>query len=426
MAPHVEESLRKAITLASARGHEYATLEHLLLALSEEKEILSLFDACGVDVAALRRDLERFLTNELECLSSCDKTDPMLSESFQRVLHRADNHVRASGRQEILASNLLVAFFMERESYAVYVLRKHGVSRYHVVHYLSHGKLQKGRAAIVSVGREDTDEEHSDDALTTWCVHLNQKATDGHIDPLIGRETELFRVVQILCRRTKNNPLFVGDPGVGKTALAEGLALGIVQDSVPEPLLGMDVYALDMGSLLAGTRYRGDFEERLKAVVTAIERHGRALLFIDEIHTLVGAGATSGGSMDASNLLKPALAQGLRCIGSTTYKEYRHYFEKDRALVRRFQKIDVKEPSRADTIKILQGLKASYEEHHNVCYDLEALERAVDLSCRYIGDRRLPDKAIDIIDEAGAFLRLKNGGGGAGGVVRKRNAFILP
>ncbi|MBC6444141.1 MAG: ATP-dependent Clp protease ATP-binding subunit ClpA [Alphaproteobacteria bacterium GM202ARS2] len=418
MSPRVEESLRKAINLASSRGNEYATLEHLLLALSEDKDVLDIFDACHVDVASLRRDLEDFIDKEFESLSSLEDNEVFLTLSFQRVLRRADTHVRSSRKRTLSSVHLLVALFSERESYAVYALQKQGVSRYSVVHYLSHGTVRSSPPSVrISVSRfsnddtseRDTESESVDSAkvLSQWCVDLNRRAEEGAIDPLIGRDLEMSRTMQILCRRGKNNPLFVGEPGVGKTALAEGLALRIHEKAVPEPLREFVIYALDMGSLLAGTRYRGDFEERLKAVVSAIEAHGKALLFIDEIHTLVGAGATSGGSMDASNLLKPSLARGaLRCIGSTTYKEYRTHFEKDRALVRRFQKIDIAEPSQEDALKILLGLKARYEKHHQVRYREEALQRAVELSCRYMGDRRLPDKAIDIMDEVGAWQRL--------------------
>ena len=432
MSPRVEESLRKAINLASSRGNEYATLEHLLLALSEDKDVLEIFDACRVDVLSLRRDLEDFIDKEFERLSSVEDNEVFLTLSFQRVLRRADTHVRSSRKRTLSSAHLLVALFSERESYAVYALQKRGISRYRVVHYLSHGtshgayqgtsrsappsvRIEVSRFSTDESEQSTTDGESADGAkvLSQWCVDLNSKAAAGGIDPLIGRDAELSRTMQILCRRGKNNPLFVGEPGVGKTALAEGLALRIHEKVVPEPLRDFVIYALDMGSLLAGTRYRGDFEERLKSVVSAIESHGKALLFIDEIHTLVGAGATSGGSMDASNLLKPSLARGaLRCIGSTTYKEYRTHFEKDRALVRRFQKIDIAEPTQADTLKILLGLKARYESHHKVRYREEALQRAVELSCRYMGERRLPDKAIDVMDEAGAWHRLQGSAAG--------------
>jgi ATP-dependent Clp protease ATP-binding subunit ClpA len=371
--------------------------------------------ACGVKIDKLRQELVRYLDRELAGLVTSRGEDAKPTAGFQRVLQRAAIHVQSSGREEVTGANVLVALFSERESHAVYFLHQQEMSRLDAVNYISHGiakvpglsQQQSVHGADEDVGGERVVKK-GHDALDAYCVNLNEKAAKGKIDPLIGREAEVERTIQILCRRTKNNPLYVGDPGVGKTAIAEGLARRILYDDVPEVLRGVTIYALDMGALLAGTRYRGDFEERLKAVISELEsQEGAAILFIDEIHTVIGAGATSGGSMDASNILKPTLAAGtLRCIGSTTYKEFRNYFEKDRALVRRFQKIDVNEPSLEDTVKILRGLKPYYESHHGVRYTNEALRTAVDLSSRYINDRKLPDKAIDVLDEVGAAQML--------------------
>jgi ATP-dependent Clp protease ATP-binding subunit ClpA len=402
--------LHRALELAAERRHEYATLEHLLLALTEDQDAIAVLRACGVDMEKLRGDLSKYVASELNDLTSAHGEETKPTASFQRVIQRAAIHVQSSGREEVTGANVLVAMFAERESHAIYFLQEQDMTRYDAVNYISHGiaKVQ-GRSQEKTVGGADEDAQpekvvkKGHDALDAYCVNLNRKAASGRIDPLIGRESEVERTIQILCRRTKNNPLYVGDPGVGKTAIAEGLARRIVKGDVPEVLFDCTIYALDMGALLAGTRYRGDFEERLKTVLAELEAERGAILFIDEIHTVIGAGATSGGAMDASNLLKPALASGnLRCIGSTTYKEYRSYFEKDRALVRRFQKIDVNEPSVEDSVKILEGLKPYYEKHHNVRYTSEAIRSAVELSARYIGDRKLPDKAIDVIDEAGA------------------------
>ncbi|MFP6712461.1 MAG: ATP-dependent Clp protease ATP-binding subunit ClpA [Rhodospirillales bacterium] len=414
LSRNLEQSLHRALALATERNHEYATLEHLLLALTDDQDGISVLRACGVDVEKLRLDLTSFIDDDLGDLVTAKLAEPKPTAGFQRVVQRAAIHVQSSGREEVTGANVLVAIFSEREAHAVYFLQLHDMTRLDAVNYISHG--------IAKVpGYSDTKEVHGADdemteekevkkgseALDTYCVNLNQKAIDGKIDPLIGREQEIDRTIQVLCRRTKNNPLYVGDPGVGKTAIAEGLARRIVEGDVPEVLLDNVIYSLDMGSLLAGTRYRGDFEERIKAVLTELEEMPHSILFIDEIHTVIGAGATSGGSMDASNLLKPSLQNGaLRCVGSTTYKEYRGHFEKDRALVRRFQKIDVYEPSIEDTVKILRGLKPYYEEHHNVRYTAEALRQAVELSARYIHDRKLPDKAIDVIDEVGASRML--------------------
>ena len=419
----LEKTLRKALALANERHHEYATLEHLLLALIDDPDAAAVLRACNVDLDQLRKNVVQYLDTDLDNLIVETIDEAKATAGFQRVVQRAAIHVQSSGREEVTGANVLVAIFAERESHAAYFLQEQDMTRYDAVNYISHGIAK--RAGLSDPSRtprgvdEDADARESKEAkdgpegkkkegaLDAYCVNLNRKARDGRIDPLIGREAEVQRTIQVLCRRQKNNPLLVGDPGVGKTAIAEGLARKIVGGEVPEVLAGATVFALDMGALLAGTRYRGDFEERLKQVMKEIEQHKDAILFIDEIHTVIGAGATSGGAMDASNLLKPALAQGsLRCIGSTTYKEYRQYFEKDRALVRRFQKIDVHEPSVPDTVEILKGLKPYFEEFHKVRYTQEAVKAAVELSARYIHDRKLPDKAIDVIDETGASQML--------------------
>ncbi|MEE2662376.1 MAG: ATP-dependent Clp protease ATP-binding subunit ClpA [Pseudomonadota bacterium] len=410
----LEKSLHRALGYASDRSHEYATLEHLLFALIEDQDAISVLKACGVEIDKLSKDLKRYLDEELSNLVIESDDDPKPTASFQRVVQRAAIHVQSSGRQEVTGANVLVAMFSERESHAIYFLQEQDMSRFDAVNYISHGIAKvPGRSDERSVHGSDGDNTDGDgtkpagEALDTYCVNLNQRASDGKIDPLIGRDSEIERTIQVLCRRTKNNPLYVGDSGVGKTAIAEGLARRIHNEEVPDVLKGATIFALDMGALLAGTRYRGDFEERLKAVVAELEKHEDAVLFIDEIHTVIGAGATSGGSMDASNLLKPALQGGsLKCIGSTTYKEYRSYFEKDRALARRFQKIDVPEPSVEDAVKILRGLKPYYEKHHRVRYTAAAIRTAVELASKYINDRKLPDKAIDVIDEVGAAQKL--------------------
>ena len=420
LSRNLEQTLHRALGFASERKHEYATLEHLLLGLVEDSDAATVLRACGVDLDKLRTDLTEFLDKDLAGLATDRPGDPKPTAGFQRVVQRAAIHVQSSGRDEVTGANVLVALFSERESHAVYFLQTQDMTRLDAVNFISHGIAKApGRSTTRPVqgapeahGNEQEREEkparRGQDALSNYCVNLNKKAMAGKIDPLIGRDSEIERTIQILCRRTKNNPLYVGDPGVGKTAIAEGLAKRIVEGDVPEVLAKSTIYALDMGSLLAGTRYRGDFEERLKAVVTELEAQPNAVLFIDEIHTVIGAGATSGGAMDASNLLKPALASGtLRCIGSTTYKEFRNYFEKDRALVRRFQKIDVNEPSQEDAVKILRGLKVNYEKHHKVRYTDEAIVAAVELSAKYIHDRKLPDKAIDVIDEVGASRMLQ-------------------
>ena len=428
LSRNLEQTLHRALSLASDRRHEYATLEHLLLGLADDSDAATVLRACGVDLDKLRADLTEFLDKDLSGLASDRPGEPKPTAAFQRVVQRAAIHVQSSGRDEVTGANVLVAMFSERETHAVYFLQLQDMTRLDAVNFISHGIAKApGRAAQRPVqgsaqppgtgggnGEGEGEREEgrrgakSQDGLSAYCVNLNKKAIAGKIDPLIGRDHEIERTIQILCRRTKNNPLYVGDPGVGKTAIAEGLAKRIVEGDVPEVLSKCTIYALDMGALLAGTRYRGDFEERLKAVVTELENTQGGILFIDEIHTVIGAGATSGGAMDASNLLKPALAQGtLRCIGSTTYKEFRTYFEKDRALVRRFQKIDVNEPSVEDAVKILRGLKANYEKHHKVRYTEEAIRAAVELSAKYINDRKLPDKAIDVIDEVGASRMLQ-------------------
>lgn len=418
-SPHLEETLHRALNEANVRAHEYATLEHLLLSLLDDPEAVSVLRACDVDIDVLRSQITEYLDLEMEALAVEDeRVEATPTAGFQRVVQRALLHVQSSGREEMTGANLLVALFSERESHAVFFLQSQDMTRLDAVSYISHGIAkvpELGEAKRVQ-GAEEADDngdtgeaggEKDGAALSAYCVNLNEKAKSGKIDPLIGRAAELERAVQILCRRSKNNPLLVGDPGVGKTAIAEGLARLIVEKNVPDVLLDAVIFSLDMGTLLAGTRYRGDFEERLKSVVKELEARDGAILFIDEIHTVIGAGATSGGAMDASNLLKPALASGaLRCMGSTTYKEFRSHFEKDRALLRRFQKIDVNEPSVEDTVKILKGLKPYYEEHHNVRYTLDAIKTAVELSDRYISDRKLPDKAIDVIDETGAAQML--------------------
>ena len=414
----LEKALHQAMNLARQRAHEFATLEHLLLALTEDRDTLAVLTGCDVDVDALKGDLEDFINEELDSLVVPNGQDARPTAAFQRVIQRAVIHVQSSGKEEVTGANVLVAIFAERESHAAYFLEQQDMSRLDAVNFISHGITKSGPNEQRQVrGAENTGHGHGEEgerqgngqssALADFCVNLNDKSRAGKIDPLIGRDAELRRTIQVLCRRSKNNPIYVGDAGVGKTAIAEGLARKIVEGEVPEVLRGATIYALDMGSLLAGTRYRGDFEERLKAVMKELEKHPDAILFIDEIHTVIGAGATSGGALDASNLLKPALASGqMRCIGSTTYKEYRQFFEKDRALVRRFQKIDVAEPTIPDAIEIVKGLRPYYEDYHKLKYTDEALKAAVELSARYINDRKLPDKAIDVIDETGASQML--------------------
>ena len=408
LSGRLENTLRNAFEIAGSNKHEYATLEHLLLALLDDEDAGEVLMSGDVNIKELRSILSDFINNELTSLKVKNFTEVKPTASFQRVIQRAAHHVQMSGNGEVTGANILVAIFSERESHAVFYLHEQKMTRLHAVSYISHGPTKVAKAGINNnvENTQETDEK-SNSALSMFCVNLNKKALDGNIDRLIGRDEEIERTVQILCRRTKNNPLFVGEPGVGKTAIAEGLARKVVKGEIPKVLNNAVIYNLDIGVLLAGTRYRGDFEERLKSILKEIAASKEAILFIDEIHTVVGAGATSGGSMDASNLLKPALASGnLRCIGSTTYKEYRNHFEKDRALVRRFQKIDIGEPSKKDAIKILTGLKIYYEKHHNIKYTNAAIKAAVELSIRYINDRKLPDKAIDVIDELGASQRL--------------------
>jgi ATP-dependent Clp protease ATP-binding subunit ClpA len=411
----LQNTLHRAMALANERNHEYATLEHLLLALIDDQDAAAVMRACNVDVDALRRTLSTYVDTDLATLVVDDGEDAKPTAGFQRVVQRAVIHVQSSGREEVTGANILVAIFAERESHAAYFLQEQNMSRYDAVSYISHGIAKRaGATESRPVRGADEDGEEGEkavkqgtEALEAYCVNLNNKSRAGKIDPLIGREPEVERTIQILCRRQKNNPLLVGDPGVGKTAIAEGLARKIVQGEVPDVLKDCTIFALDMGALIAGTRYRGDFEERLKNVVKELEHFKGAILFIDEIHTVIGAGATSGGAMDASNLLKPALQSGtLRCMGSTTYKEFRQHFEKDRALARRFQKIDVGEPSVPDAIKILKGLKPYFETYHKVRYTSDAIKAAVELSAKYINDRKLPDKAIDVIDETGASQML--------------------
>ena len=415
----LENAIHEALAAANARKHELATLEHLLLALLDEPDAAKVMRACSVDLKVLRKSLVDFIEDDLSTLiTDVDGSEAVPTAAFQRVIQRAAIHVQSSGRTEVTGANVLVAIFAERESNAAFFLQDQDMTRYDAVNFIAHG-VAKDPDFVESrpiVGAEDEDTlfdgeagkaAEKDSALEKYCIDLNAKSLQGDVDPLIGRDLEVERCIQVLCRRRKNNPLLVGDPGVGKTAIAEGLARKITQGQTPAILSRTTIYSLDMGSLLAGTRYRGDFEERLKAVMTEMEEHEDAVLFIDEIHTIIGAGATSGGAMDASNLLKPALQGGkLRCMGSTTYKEFRQHFEKDRALARRFQKIDVDEPSVEDSIKILKGLKPYFEEHHDVKYTADAIKIAVELAARYINDRKLPDKAIDVIDEAGAAQHL--------------------
>jgi ATP-dependent Clp protease ATP-binding subunit ClpA len=418
----LERALHQALTFANERHHEYATLEHLLLSLIDDADAAAVMRACNVDLDELKKTVLNYIDTELDNLVTGYDEDSKPTAGFQRVIQRAVIHVQSSGREEVSGANVLVAIFAERESHAAYFLQEQQMTRYDAVNYISHGIAKRPGASETRAPRgaeedqpgpsgSDAEEpgkkKQQQDALTAYCVNLNAKAKSGKIDPLIGRANEINRTIQVLCRRSKNNPLYVGDPGVGKTAIAEGLAKRIVEGDVPGVLANATIFALDMGTLLAGTRYRGDFEERLKQVVKELEDYPGAVLFIDEIHTVIGAGATSGGAMDASNLLKPALSSGaIRCIGSTTYKEFRQFFEKDRALVRRFQKIDVNEPSLDDAIEIMKGLKPYYEDFHKVKFTNDAIKAAVELSSRYINDRKLPDKAIDVIDETGASQML--------------------
>jgi ATP-dependent Clp protease ATP-binding subunit ClpA len=416
LSKSAENAIQSALNDAFERRHEYATVEHLVYALCFDDETMKVLKHCGADIEKLREKFDRFLEGALEKLPKSYDFDPQPSLGFQRVVQRAAMHTLGAGKEEVKGYNLLVAVFREEDSQSVYFLKQAGVNRLDVVSYISHGvsKIKgsdpnaPGRKERASAMEGDEEDSVEGDPLEAFCTDLTSEAREGRLDALIGRDKELLRTIHILCRRRKNNPLYVGESGVGKTAMAEGLALRIIEGKVPKLLRDSELFSLDMGALLAGTRYRGDFENRLKAVLKALEKKDNAILFIDEIHTIVGAGATSGGSMDASNLLKPALQSGkLRCIGSTTYKEFRSYFEKDRALTRRFQKIDIHEPSIEDCLAILKGLKPRYEEYHGVIYDDAAIEAAVKLSARYIHDRHLPDKAIDLIDEAAAGLKLQ-------------------
>ena len=401
----IEQSLSQAFNQASHNRHEFMTVEHLLLALLDNQAAVEVLTACEADIDGLRTQLQTFITETTPLLSDdVEEVEVQPTLGFQRVLQRAVFHVQSSGKLEVTGANVLVAIFSETESQAVFLLTKAQIERVDVVNYLSHGVSTEDSEA----GEQDAVEgETSESGLMKYTTHLNAEVQANRIDPLVGRHKELERLIQVLCRRRKNNPLLVGDAGVGKTAIAEGLAYQIEQGKVPAVMANAQVYSLDMGSLLAGTKYRGDFEKRLKELLKDIEKHPDAVLFIDEIHTIIGAGSTSGGSMDASNLLKPALSSGkLRCIGSTTFTEFRGIFEKDHALARRFQKIDVEEPSVADTQAILRGLLSRFEEHHQVSYDSEAVDAAAELADRYITDKKMPDKAIDVIDEAGAYQQL--------------------
>ncbi len=410
LSSELEFCLNEAFQQARDLRHEFMTVEHMLLALLEVPRVYEVLKACNANIPELRRQLTEFVEEQTPLMPQDDETDVQPTLGFQRVLQRAVFHVQSSGKKEVTCTNVLVAIFSEKQSQAVYLMDLQDVTRLDVINYISHGLPQ---VPGESGGDEqesslDSEAEPEASALQQYATNLNQRAMDGKIDPLIGREVEIERTVQILCRRRKNNPLYVGDAGVGKTALAEGLARMITEERVPEILRNSTIYALDMGTLVAGTKYRGDFEKRLKGVIAEVSEDPGAILFIDEIHTVIGAGAASGGVMDASNLIKPVLANGeIRCIGSTTYTEYRGIFEKDHALARRFQKIDVPEPSLEETVAILHGLKSRFEEHHGIKYDSDALQAAAELSMRHINDRHLPDKAIDVIDEAGASLRLQ-------------------
>src|ERR1041385_1984432 len=412
LSPELQATLQRAVDDVRGRRHEYLTLEHLLLSILDDPTGADIVTKCGGDVEKLRGDLERFLDEEVEELPDGEESGPDQTIAFQRVLQRAAMHVQAAGRQQMTTGNVIASMFRERDSHAVYLLEKQGVSRFDVINYISHGvsKIDTGGPGVPRArGGEDDGSADPRGAhpLESFCQDLTQRAREGKIDPLIGRADELERMVQVLSRRRKNNPLLIGEPGVGKTAIAEGLALRIIEGKVPAPLLDARVYSLDMTAVLAGTRYRGDFEERLKAVMKVLIGDPKAILFIDEIHNIIGAGATSGGTMDAANILKPPLSNGeLKCIGSTTFKDYRQAFERDRALSRRFQRIDIGEPTVPEAIDILKGLRKVYEEHHHVRYTDAAIEAAVELSARHISGSHLPDKAIDVIDEAGARVRL--------------------
>ena len=409
----LEKSISNAFALASEKNHQYVTLEHLLFSLMDEEDAVNVMKACSVDIGLLRENLEHYIDHELDNIVNSEKlSDPQPTAGFQRVIQRSIVHVQSSGKSEVTGANILVSLFAERESHATYFLQEQEVTRYDVVNFISHGITKIENFTYTEnfdQGQKNGSKVSEKTALDNFCINLNLKASNNKIDTLIGREEEINRMAQILCRRNKNNPLLVGDPGVGKTAIVEGLAKRIIKKNVPDPLKNSTIFSLDLGSLLAGTRYRGDFEERLKTIINEIENKENYVLFIDEIHTLVGAGTTTGNSMDAANMLKPALQSGkIKCIGSTTFSEYRSNFEKDRALQRRFQKIDVTEPSVEEAYKIMFGLRGKYEEYHKVKYSDEAVKASVDLSAKYIGNKRLPDKSIDILDELGAYENLKS------------------
>ncbi len=402
----LEKNLNEAFKLAHSKKHEFVTVEHLFLSILENNEAVEVLNYCGADIKALQKNLESYIKETTPLISEEDAQEIQPTLGFQRVLQRAVFHVQSSGKKEVNGANLLVAIFSEKESHSVYLLQQEGITRLDIVSFISHGMNDEELEEEALTSNKDKKVKDSS-ALEAFTLNLNREASEGRIDPLIGRKAEVERVIQILARRSKNNPLLVGESGVGKTAIAEGIAKLITENKVPELVQDSTIYSLDMGALLAGTKYRGDFEKRLKQVLKELEEKDNSILFIDEIHTIIGAGATSGGVMDASNLLKPALAKnGLRFVGSTTYKEFRGVFEKDRALSRRFQKVEVMEPSVDETIKILKGLKSRFEDHHNIKYTENSLKAAAELSSRYINDRYLPDKAIDVVDEAGARQRL--------------------
>lgn len=423
LSPDLEVSLNLAVSEATRRGHQYVTVEHILYALLHNQTAREAIEACGGSIDNVRRDLEKFFEEHIDGDNLREGQLPQPTVGFQRVIQRAAQHVQSSGKEKIQGSNVLVAIFSEKDSFAVFYLEKEKVSRLDVIQFISHGITKEEdddgaageNSGYLPSGDEDEEGGKQDNSpLSKYAVDLCEKARRGKIDPLIGRDVELDRIMQILCRRRKNNPLFVGDAGVGKTALAEGLALRVIEGQVPESLQDLKIFSLDMGALVAGSKFRGDFEQRLKGVVRALQKLDKHVLFIDEIHTIIGAGAVGGGALDASNILKPALASGeLRCMGSTTFKEYRNHFENDHALARRFQKVDISEPSRDDAINILKGLKSRYEAFHGVKFSAGALKSAVDLSARYITDRKLPDKAIDVLDEVAASVSLKRTEGDA-------------
>ena len=402
----LEKNLNEAFKLAHRKKHEFVTVEHLFLSILGNNDAIEVLNYCGADIEALQKNLESYIKETTPLISEEEEQEIQPTLGFQRVLQRAVFHVQSSGKKEVNGANLLVAIFSEKESHSVYLLQQEGITRLDIVSFMSHGKNDEELEEEALTANKDEKKKDSS-ALEAFTLNLNREASEGRIDPLIGRKAEVERVIQVLARRSKNNPLLVGESGVGKTAIAEGIAKLIIENKVPELVQDSTIYSLDMGALLAGTKYRGDFEKRLKQVLKELEESSNSILFIDEIHTIIGAGATSGGVMDASNLLKPALAKnGLRFVGSTTYKEFRGIFEKDRALSRRFQKVEVMEPSVEETIKILKGLKSRFEDHHNIKYTENSLKAAAELSSRYINDRYLPDKAIDVVDEAGARQRL--------------------